>query len=637
MSNLTALKKEHYGFEPYSVCDIEAPGFVNFLVIGHFDGINFRYFTRLQDFFRYLVTHPHSVIYAHFGGKFDFLYLLEYLLGSSTWQATEIIPRGSSMLCLRAEHESGVEIEFRDSAAMLPFSLAKLTTTFPVKHRKLQADFETMHELKPEDIRYLEHDCRGLHEVIEHYFSYPLVSAAGPAPTVAGQAMRILRMHLTENFHMVGLGKKIDAFVRESYIAGRTEIFRPIWPPKPDQAGIPLYCYDVSSLFPYCMSQAVPGNFRYWTREYEPREMGVYNATVHVPEDTYIPILGKKMETKDGQTKLVFPVGTFSGRWTTMELEYAKTCGVEVLKTGVGAIFQNMGKVFEPFVRAVYALKQNSGEGTVDYMVAKLLLNSCYGRFGIRRERSMLAFDEGREGWSEIREFEVNGKRIALGEVPSEYRGFSNVATAAWITARARVHMHRLMESIDFDVYYTDTDSVFTPRKMECGEELGDLKLVKEYDEAVFLLPKTYATRSKENTEVRMKGIDRKAASAFSMREFHEALEGERKLIAQVAPRFATLRSALRSGKLVTMLPAGKKEIRAVYSKRNLFENALGWNSRPIIIKKGSKNEHRKSNSKRRKKDDRKLHVHEGNDSVRGSKREHRGRNSRPVARTSDD
>lgn len=586
MSKMQPLEKEHYGYEPFSVADIEAPEWVNFLVIGLFDGTEFKYFTRLRDFFRYIAKHDTpQTIYMHFGGNFDFLHLLDYLVNCGTWNIIEIIPRGSGMLCLKVEHvQSGKVILFRDSIALLPFSLATLTETFPVKHKKLKADFEKMHELRDEDIKYLEHDCRGLHEVITHYFNWPLVAKSGPAPTVASQAMRILRMFISEEF--VGIGGKVDEFVRRGYIAGRTEIFRPVFPPNPTDTR-KLNCYDVNSLFPYCMSLEMPGNFQYWSRDYDPDEMGVWRATVDVPEDLYIPILGKKMKTKDGTEKLVFPTGIFSGTWTTAELEYAKTLGCRIVKTGLGAIFQNRGRVFAPYIDELYKLKEAAKPGTVNYVLAKLLLNSSYGRFGIRRDKEKLVFDDGREGFQEIREFNLRGKTVCLGRIPTEYNGFANVAIAMWITALARIHMHRQMAEIDFDVYYTDTDSLFTPRELPHGEGLGKMKLEYTCDSAVFLLPKTYCVdglSGEKKKKIRMKGIDRKAADAFTLADFRAALDGTHRLTAVVSPRFATLRSAIKTGKLVTMLPGGKKTIKAVYSKRVLIENSDGWDSRSIKL-----------------------------------------------------
>jgi hypothetical protein len=39
--------------------------------------------------------------------------------------------------------------------------------------------------------------------------------------------------------------------------------------------------------------------------------------------------------------------------------------------------------VFKEYVNELYKLKENSEKGSINYIIAKLLLNSLYGRFGM--------------------------------------------------------------------------------------------------------------------------------------------------------------------------------------------------------------------------------------------------------------
>ena len=118
-------------------------------------------------------------------------------------------------------------ITFRDSSAMLPFGLASLTENFGVEHKKKEIDYEKITKVDDELLEYLEYDCWGLYEVIERYFRWDMVRQAGPAFTVASQALRVFRTFIKKD--IPSISPRIDEFVRESYFGGRTEIFKPFF------------------------------------------------------------------------------------------------------------------------------------------------------------------------------------------------------------------------------------------------------------------------------------------------------------------------------------------------------------------------------------------------------------------------
>ena len=88
---------------------------------------------------------------AHYGGKFDFLFFIKELLMSNECIIEDIMPRGSSLLSFQAElfktskrevsFELPQKITFRDSSALLPFSLGSLTKSFNVETLKGEMDF----------------------------------------------------------------------------------------------------------------------------------------------------------------------------------------------------------------------------------------------------------------------------------------------------------------------------------------------------------------------------------------------------------------------------------------------------------------------------------------------------------------
>lgn len=67
----------------------------------------------------------------------------------------------------------------------------------------------------------------------------------------------------------------------------------------------------------------------------------------------------------------------------------------------------------------------------------------------------------------------------------------TSVAISAAITAGARTHINYLLKI--YDVYYTDTDSVYIKGKLDpkfVGDIIGQFKLEGVFDEVIFLAPK---------------------------------------------------------------------------------------------------------------------------------------------------
>jgi len=653
--------------ELYSVADIEATDWIGFLVIGHYDKYSnkFRYFEKLRDYVYFIFEpeNPTNITYFHNGGRYDFLFLLKEILDDRDYYVDAFLPRGSSILSfdvsLRAETSNynnkkeewinefggpvnqksiiqikkGVcyyksrTIQFRDSIAILPFSLDSLCKNFNVDHKKMTIDYSKIKKVTPDLLKYLEYDCKGLNDVIEKYHDWPLIKKAGTAYTMASQALKVFRTYLSKPIS--SLPAIVDDFVRPAYFGGRTEIFKPLfWGDKTNL----LSCYDVNSLYPAVMLGEMPTNFDYNTSKYYPDKMGFYDAEVEVPDSMYIPPLGLVFDVNDSE-KFIFPTGRFKGRWTTIELEYARLLGVKIIKTGKGVIFQNGGKIFENYILDLYKIRENSSKDSVDNILAKLLMNSCYGRMGLRRDRESIVFDDGQEGIRILAELPYQGRKDMVTRIGLEAKhldsSFSNVAIAAWVTSLARIHMHKIYMQAPEKLYYSDTDSAYTTKKYKDDKKLGGVKFEYACDSACFLLPKTYLVstmdnifKSKnsrgetvmENKKVVMKGFSKESINMLEMDDFNEALEGELRLMKiRSAPNgpvtfkkiikekhfhllkvsgggkgIKTFRTAARSGNLLQKNEVVDRMIKSLYDKRKIIKKANGsLDTEPLVIKDG--------------------------------------------------
>lgn len=631
----------------FAVCDIEATKWINFLTIGfytkHYEGDEFQrdefhHFENMAEFcdFCFEPDQKRDVIIAHFGGKYDFNFILrEFFLLRDRYFIHKMIPRGSGLLSFKvstfrrgkaSEAESEKEllfqlknkewlieertIEFRDSSALLPHGLGSLAENFGVEHQKLDIDYDKITEVTPELLTYLEHDCRALYECLEAFYDQPIIKAAGACSTIASQALKVYRTFIDSE--IPSLSETVDQFVRQSYFGGRTEIFKPFFVQRSDVSM--LRCFDVNSLYPSVMrDNDFPTRPKFTTEVYLENEMGFYDVEVYVPE-MYIPPLGTVYQEKNWG-RFIFPTGRFRGVWTTHELNYAVSLGVKILKVYKGIVFHNGGPIFKNYIETLYDIRKKSKKGSVDDMVAKLLMNSTYGRFGLQLEREQLEFDHGQLGvepYMELKLDEQLSLRLVKRDILLE-NTFTNCAIASWVTSHARAYMHKQYMIAPEDLYYTDTDSLFSTHKYpQDDNDLGKLKLEYKAKSACFLLPKTYAItglgpyfdlmseaglvkddegkKVKTNVKVVMKGFDKKKIAHFRTNDFYEALEGDLKRLRTTNPaKFATLKTAARKNKFLMLLKESPREIRSLYDKRRIVKRAWSqrYDSEPLHIKDG--------------------------------------------------
>lgn len=554
---------------PFQVLDIETMNWTKFIVLGFYDGKNYLEFRSLKKFLDFIKTQKSLNIFAHFGGKFDLLFILQAIFKDKDFKLNTLIPRGSSILTIEVIYEN-CKHSFRDSAALMPFGLKSLSENFAVDTIKGDWDHTKTRGYSKGLSKYLQADCKSLYQCIEKFYEWPLIQKSGPAYTSASQAMKVFRTFLKEEIS--NLPTNATDFCRESYLGGRTEIFKPFYNGKG-----PLYEYDCNSLYPFVMANGVyPIDVGYKTFSRDKSKLGIYEASVSIDADFYLPSLGV---IRDG--KYIFPTGNFKGHWTSAELDYAESLGYKI-KIHRGHEFKTKKYLFKDYVDALYSIRESSPKNSVSNVLAKLLMNSLYGRFGMNLERENITLDL-KEGNKEYLVLKIGGRNVQIFTEPTTLNSFTHTAIASFVTSYARIHMHKTMFKISDSIYYTDTDSIFTTSELSTGARLGDFKLEHVYDSACFLLPKTYIATSKSKTKIAMKGFDKKKIQNFTFEDFKHAFEGDlKRLKVTNEPKFASLKSALAQKKLVTMTKANEKQLRTKYSKRIILKNG---DTKPIQLK----------------------------------------------------
>ena len=168
--------------------------------------------------------------------------------------------------------------------------------------------------------------------------------------------------------------------IRQSYTGGSTDMFIP----KPP-IGSKIYSYDVNSLYPFVMKEyKYPiGNPTYFEGnlfKFNPELFGFFYCKVTTPEYLDHPILQTHYKTNAG-VRTISPLGSWSGWFFSEELKNSLKFGYqfEVLR----GYYFNSGYLFKDYVNDLYNLRLRYPKSDPMNYIAKILLNSLYGRFGM--------------------------------------------------------------------------------------------------------------------------------------------------------------------------------------------------------------------------------------------------------------
>ena len=359
----------------------------------------------------------------------------------------------------------------------------------------------------------------------------------------------------------------------------------------------PLILYDVNSMYAWAMTQAVPDKVycqlgpNFPAKNIPLHRVGFVRCDVFVP-DMPIPPLPYR------GGKLLFPVGHLSGTWSTVELRLAVKLGCKILKHYESVYF----KTQKPFVRFVTEMFKFRDKTSPDYneamsTIAKLIVNSTYGKFGMGAIREAIHVNPDIE--------DVLEKRMRPMETPVTIPVFIeelSVETdymlphiAAWITALARV---RLLEGLLLlppeSLFYCDTDSIITsvrlPKEL-VGVKLGQYKVECWKDKtpmdniiaASFVAPKVYSLKGSKNGQekAKAKGFARFGKGGKINTKDIETLNGGGSLLCS---RFSKCRTVIR-GKFGLL--KGDKHLLMKKPKRVFRKDG---SSMPIRIEKNNVN-----------------------------------------------
>lgn len=529
----------------WAVCNIE-------------DYSDFRYGNDIESFIDFCQQSKDNLKLWFHNLKFDGVYILSYLLNNGyswinnqddrkdktfTTLITDMGQFYSIVIYFKVKGHHTKKVEIYDSLKIFPnFSVERVAQGFNLPISKLSIDYNKYrsigHELDKQEIDYIRNDVEIMARALKEMFDRGLTKM-----TIASDAMK----NFKDNF--VGFRKKfpllpveVDKDIRKSYRGGFTYV-NDRWKEKKVGKGIVL---DVNSLYPSCMSSPYELPFG------QPVKFeGKYKEDDMYP--LYVQTITCSFEIKRGK----IPSIQIKNSLSFIPNEYIKSSHGELVtlyltkpdfilfqehyniynpKYGGGWKFKAAIGFFDNYINYWTEQKIKAGkEGNAPLrQIAKLMLNSLYGRFGISsiaRQKAPI-LDDG------IVKFYL---------LPEETRETVSVAVAAYITAYGRNKTIRTSQMIrDYTMqkygedryFYSDTDSIHANLSDEDLEELKDIILIDdfklgywakeaEFTRAIYIRQKCYIEEIDGNLNVTVAGLPKYLAPLITYDNFKKGFTTE--------------------------------------------------------------------------------------------------------------
>lgn len=363
------------------------------------------------------------------------------------------------------------------------------------------------------------------------------------------------------NYISKNISSTVDDYARRAYFGGRCEVFGNPMP------GETILHYDFPGMYSFCMKQKFPTGTTQFIIPTSINKPGFY--TIEYTSNMDLPILPVKYD------KLYFLNGTNIGTFWFEEILLFIRLGGIINRIINALIYDNYEYIFSEHINLLEDFKN---QDALSKHVGKLLINSLYGRLGMRLESHIDKIVYNNSG---LDNYVTLGDNIYLHRVQGTRPKFTNVAISAAITAKARV---RLYENLSYvhaaggRLLYCDTDSIIAsyinpPINQWVGEifyssELKDLV----FTDGLFVAPKTYALKSNTQTIIKIKGVNDKT---ITFEDFKDAYINKKTIV------FNNQISLSKSGYELKLILDTKSVNFDNYTKRK-FINI--YNTRPLHI-----------------------------------------------------
>lgn len=423
---------------------------------GYFDGIEFKTFLTTEEMINF-ISLKKITIYAHNGGKFDYMFLLDHI---NPFEKPTIINNRLSKIRIG-------KCTLVDSYNILPIALGKYKKD-SIDYAKFEK--RVRHKYMSEIIDYLRSDCIYLHELVKRYrdeYGADLTQASGAIKTFQKMQGEKVPRHKDA---------AIFSNFKKYYHGGRVECFK---------TGIiekKFNVYDINSAYPFAMMYNHPYglDFIYGEREIPFSDTERVFYRLECVSRGAFPYREKK------NSGLTFPNDKQVREFYITDWEYwtAKNAKlithIKIIECVIFPTTRNFSEYVTKFYNGRKQAKLDN-DHALD-MLYKFRLNSLYGKFGsdYRKYENYIVMPKDFESddWEKIDEFGKNNNLLSCPLADDEMN-FYNVATAASITGFVRAYLLAAMVNVGPDnVLYCDTDSITTLSGdgLNVGRHLGAWK-----------------------------------------------------------------------------------------------------------------------------------------------------------------
>lgn len=502
----------------------------------------------IYDFMDHIKTLGSCEIYFH-NLAFDGQFLLHNWLVNGythvddsyklkTGEFTSLISDDGTFYSLTIKLANRCIITFYDSLKKLPFPVRVISKNFGIEEIKGEIDYNKDrpygYELDNNEINYVKNDTIIVSKALNHQFNEGLTKM-----TIASDALnsyKELNKEFRENFPI--LTDEYDQFCREAYRGGWVYV-------NPKYQGRilnNLLVFDVNSLYPSRMYDCLLpyGEGIYFEGGYEPDdEYPLYIikiVTMFELKPNHLPCIQIKNNPfyigTEYITECLEPVELVL---TSIDYELFKTMyNIYMLEEICGVKFKGKQGLFKDYIDTWNKVKMdNTGEGGVPALrtIAKLMLNSLYGRFATRTHtRKKIPY---------LKENGVVGYKTSEEEIKEPIY----TPIACFITAYARDKTIRsalsMMKGKHLDkngniiknkedyFCYADTDSLHVLANDKYNDlldvdskKLGWWKLESKPEKAKFLRAKTYAEVIDGKLDIKCAGMPQIVKDNISFDDF---------------------------------------------------------------------------------------------------------------------
>jgi hypothetical protein len=495
--------------------------------------------TDIDSFIEFILRSP-SITYFH-NLAFDGVFILDYLLKAgyevtedrSIKYRVETTIDGFGKFYRIIVHAGKTRVEFRDSLKKLPMSVKAIAKTFDLPIQKGEIDYKKSRPVgyspTPEEWEYLHADVE--------IMSRALVIAAN-----MGMAGLTVAADTLKNFKDSKNGEKgfrdlfpilpdeWDDEIRRAYRGGYTYV-NPLFAKRLVGPG---HVYDVNSLYPSMMRMR-PLPYGMPLRCDRIPDEGLFIVYANVTfklKPKMLPCIQLKNNMRFVGTEYLYEAENVDLGMTSVDLKlYRDHYDFHINDIYYVYKFESTTGIFDRYTDKWKKVKEESTGGV--RAIAKLYLNSLYGKFGTRRvvtgKRPVL-----RDG------------RVVLTKAEYEERDPIYTAMACFITAWARDFTIRACQKNYSSFCYADTDSMHLLDEAvgitEHPSDFGAWKREADFEVGVYNRAKQYGERINGSDEIHVAGLPKNIAMNVTVEDLLSKQIWHGKLVPHKVPGGVILR-----------------------------------------------------------------------------------------------